>query len=75
MNRRKTWVFKDLVNDCIKELQNRFKPSKKDVEKRIEALIEKEYFDRDEKESDKVHLTSRGFHGYCEMKRMKHLQI
>lgn len=50
MKTRKTLRHNMLVAEVIQQLQARFRPKPNDIKKRIEALIEQEYLERDPKE-------------------------
>ena len=47
MKTRKTLSHNDLIIEVIRQLQDRFNPSPAFIKKRIEALIERDYLERD----------------------------
>mmetsp|Transcript_663 Transcript_663/g.868 ORF Transcript_663/g.868 Transcript_663/m.868 type:complete len:762 (-) Transcript_663:538-2823(-) len=50
MKARKEMNNSNLIAEVIKQLESRFKPSPQNIKKRIEALLEREYIERDEKD-------------------------
>lgn len=50
MKTRKTMRHNLLVAEVISQLSARFKPRPNDIKKRVEALIEQEYMERDANE-------------------------
>lgn len=47
MKSAKRMKHTDLLQEVVKQLAARFAPSPSDIKKRIEALIEREYLDRE----------------------------
>jgi cullin 3 len=61
MKSRKTLRHQPLVAEVINQIQARFKPTTNDIKKRIEALIDQEYLERDE--TDKAQYNYRQLWG------------
>lgn len=47
MKTRKTMKHNALITEVAQQLAPRFKPKSNDIKKRIEAMIEQEYLERD----------------------------
>ncbi|GLJ35961.1 hypothetical protein SUGI_0721480 [Cryptomeria japonica] len=52
MKSRKVLSHKELVMQCIEQVKDRFKPDMKEIKRRIENLIDREYLERDEENPD-----------------------
>ena len=58
MKSRHTIRHNELIEELIKQLQNRFQPLILLIKQRIEDLIEKEYLKRDEEERNLYHYVA-----------------
>lgn len=57
MKSRKTLVYNELVIETVKQI-HRFKPSPQFIKKRIDALLEREYLQRDENDRQVYHYVA-----------------
>lgn len=58
MKARKTMKHNDLIAEVTRQLSIRFTPAPQFIKKRIESLIEREYFERSEKEHNVYHYVA-----------------
>ena len=53
MKAKKEMMFELMVNETIEAVQKHFKPEVSMIKKRIDALVEDEYLERDAKDKNK----------------------
>ena len=58
MKAKKTMLHRDLNTEAINALQKHFMPSVQDIKKRIDNLLEREYIERDEKNTNLYHYVA-----------------